>query len=69
MLAQLRVAVTDAPVEGSFLEEPWRQLVAAARPDACADVDVAAMSTTSLFGGVGKPESLSIRFALRRVDF
>ena len=53
LLAQLRVAVTDAPVEGSFLEEPWRQLVAASR--ACADVDVAA-EYNHLFGGVGKPE-------------
>jgi len=53
LLAQLRVAVTDAPVEGSFLEEPWRQLVAASR--ASSDVDVAA-EYNHLFGGVGKPE-------------
>ena len=53
LLAQLRGAVTDAPVEGSFLEDPWRQLVAASR--ACADVDVAA-EYNHLFGGVGKPE-------------
>ena len=31
LLAQMRVAVTDAPVAGGFLEEPWRQVVAAAR--------------------------------------
>ena len=52
-LAQLRVAVTDAPVEGGFLEEPWRQLVAASR--ASTDVDIAA-EFNHLFGGVGKPE-------------
>ena len=65
LLAQLRVAVTDAPVEGSFLEEPWRQLVAASR--ACADVDVAA-EYNHLFGGVGNPRFI---YTLRttRVDF
>jgi len=53
LLAQLRVAVTDAPVEGGFLEEPWRQVVAAAR--ACSDLQIAD-EFNSLFGGVGKPE-------------
>lgn len=53
LLSQLRVAVTDAPAAGSFLEEPWRELVGAARSltdDAIAD------EYDSLFGGVGKPE-------------
>lgn len=30
-LAQLRVAVTEAPMAGGFLQEPWQQLVGAAR--------------------------------------
>ena len=53
LLAQLRVAVTDAPVEGGFLEEPWRQLVEASRVST--DDDIAA-EFNQLFGGVGKPE-------------
>lgn len=53
LLAALRVAVTDAPAQGAFLEEPWRQLVGAARemPDAAV-----AGEYDALFGGVGKPE-------------
>jgi len=47
------VAVTDAPVAGGFLEEPWRQVVAAARQ--CSDDEVA-NEYNKLFGGVGKPE-------------
>ena len=31
MLAQLRVAPTEAPTAGGFLEEPWRQLVGVTR--------------------------------------
>mgnify|MGYP007113051772 FL=1 len=27
LIAQLRVAATDSPVPGAFLEEPWRALV------------------------------------------
>ena len=53
LLAQLRVAVTEAPVEGGFLEEPWRQVVSAAR--AASDLQIAD-EFNSLFGGVGKPE-------------
>ncbi len=53
LLAQLRVAVTQAPAEGAFLEEPWRQLVAAAR--AATDAQVCE-EYNALFGGVGKPE-------------
>jgi len=46
-------APAEAPAAGVFLEEPWRQLVAAAR-----DTSVAAMSDEydALFGGIGKPE-------------
>ncbi len=53
MLAQLRVAVTETPASGGFLEEPWRALVGAAR----AMGDEAIQSEyDDLFGGVGKPE-------------
>jgi TorA maturation chaperone TorD len=53
LLAQMRVAVTDAPVAGGFLEEPWRQVVAATRQST--DNEIATEYNT-LFGGVGKPE-------------
>ncbi len=53
LLAQMRVAVTDAPVAGAFLEEPWRQVVAAARQ--CSDEEIV-NEYNNLFGGVGKPE-------------
>ena len=29
-IAELQISVTDAPVTGGYLEEPWRQLVGAA---------------------------------------
>lgn len=53
LLAQLRVAVTDAPAPGGFLEESWRTLVSVAR-----QLDDAAIHQEhhALFGGVGKPE-------------
>ena len=53
LMAQLRVAVTEAPAAGGFLEEPWREVVAAAR-----ELDDAAVTAeyNALFGGVGKPE-------------
>jgi TorA maturation chaperone TorD len=53
LIAQLRVAVTQAPAAGGFLEEPWRVLVGVARE--LDDATIAAEYTT-LFGGVGKPE-------------
>ena len=53
LLANLRVAATEAPVAGAFLEEPFRPLVGAAR--ACSDAAVAD-EFEALFGGVGKPE-------------
>jgi TorA maturation chaperone TorD len=53
LLDALRVAVTEAPAPGAFLEEPWRELVGAAR--AMADPEVAD-EYDALFGGVGKPE-------------
>ena len=53
LLAQLRVAATDAPASGGFLEEPWRQLVGVAR-----DMDDKSVQNehNALFGGVGKPD-------------
>jgi TorA maturation chaperone TorD len=51
--AQIRLAATEAPAQGGFLEEPWRQVVAAAR--ACS-VQVIEREYAALFGGVGKPE-------------
>lgn len=53
LAAALRVAVTEAPAQGAFLEEPWRALVGAAR--ACSDAAIA-QEYDALFGGVGKPE-------------
>ncbi len=53
LLAALRVAVTDAPAQGAFLEEPWRELVGVAR--AMSD-DAVREEYEALFGGVGKPE-------------
>jgi TorA maturation chaperone TorD len=53
LLEQFQVAVTQAPVPGSFLEGPWQDLVAAAR---ASDVRRAAAEYDALFMGVGKPE-------------
>jgi TorA maturation chaperone TorD len=53
LLAQLRVAVTEAPAAGAFLEESWRGVVSAARERSDADI---ADEFDTLFGGVGKPE-------------
>jgi TorA maturation chaperone TorD len=51
--AQLQAAVTEAPEQGGFLEEPWRDLVAQARAMTAPQI---AQEFDSLFGGVGKPE-------------
>jgi len=53
LLSALRVAVTEAPAAGGFLQEPWQQLVGAAR-----GLDDAALvqEFDRLFGGVGKPD-------------
>ena len=53
LIADLRVAATDTPAAGAFLEEPWRALVGVARD--MADAQIAA-EFDALFGGVGKPE-------------
>ncbi len=53
VLALMRVAATEAPTAGGFLQEPWRELVAASRR--LSDGDIQA-EYNALFGGVGKPE-------------
>ncbi len=53
LLAQLRVAATEAPTAGGFLEEPWRALVGAGRELSDAAIHA---EYDDLFGGVGKPE-------------
>ncbi|NDY91844.1 TorD/DmsD family molecular chaperone [Ideonella livida] len=55
LMAQFRVAVTQAPQPGGFLEHPWERLVAAGR---ASTVDSASAAFEALFGGVGKPEVL-----------
>ena len=53
LIANLRVAVTEAPAAGAVLEDPWRTLVGLAR----SMTDEAIQSEyNALFGGVGKPE-------------
>jgi TorA maturation chaperone TorD len=53
LIANLRVAATDAPAAGAFLEEPWRALVGVAREM----TDAAIQSEyNTLFGGMSKPE-------------
>jgi TorA maturation chaperone TorD len=50
---QLRVAPTEAPAAGGFLEEPWRELVGTARR---LTRDEVAAEYDALFQGIGKPE-------------
>ncbi|HEY8707220.1 MAG TPA: molecular chaperone TorD family protein [Burkholderiaceae bacterium] len=52
---QLRVAVTEAPAAGAFLESSWSEVVGAARRLSLDDVG---REYVALFGGVGKPEIL-----------
>ncbi|MDE2095585.1 MAG: molecular chaperone TorD family protein [Burkholderiales bacterium] len=52
---QLRVAVTEAPAPGAFLESSWSEVVGAARRLSLDDVSG---EYVGLFGGVGKPEIL-----------
>src|SRR3954471_3147934 len=53
LLDALRVAVTEAPTAGAFLEEPWRALVGIARELQASDIRT---EYDALFGGVGKPD-------------
>lgn len=50
---QLRVAVTEAPAPGGFLETAWSEVVASARR---LPSEVVRDEYAALFGGVGKPE-------------
>ncbi len=52
-IADLRVASTEAPAAGAFLEASWQALVGVARE--MTDAAIAA-EYNALFGGVGKPE-------------
>ncbi|MEI7538806.1 MAG: molecular chaperone TorD family protein [Comamonadaceae bacterium] len=53
LLAQLRLAATEAPASGGLLEEPWRVLVGLAREMTPAAIEA---EYNRLFGGMGKPE-------------
>ena len=53
LLEAIRVAVTEAPAAGGFLEGPWRDFVGTAR--AMRDGEIT-QEYDALFGGVGKPE-------------
>lgn len=53
LLEQFRVAVTEAPQPGGWLEAPWHDLVVALR---ASSVESAAAEHTALFLSVGKPE-------------
>jgi TorA maturation chaperone TorD len=50
---QLRVAVTEAPSAGAFLESSWSEVVAASRRLPLGEVHA---EYAALFGGIGKPE-------------
>ena len=53
ILGQIRVAATEALTPGGFLQEPWRDLVAAARAHSDAAIKD---EYNQLFMGMGKPE-------------
>lgn len=53
LLTRFRVAVTEAPQPGGYLEAPWQSVVAAMR---ATTPQAAASEYDALFGGVGKPE-------------
>lgn len=53
LAARLRVAVTEAPAAGGYLEEPWRILVGAARE---MDDQAIAGEYVALFGGMTRPD-------------
>ena len=53
LYGQLRVAVTEAPVPGAFLERSWSDVIAAARRLELAEV---ADEYAALFLGIGRPE-------------
>lgn len=53
LIEQLRVAATDTPAAGAFLQEPWRALVGAARGMTATAIQ---SEYETLFGGVSRPE-------------
>ena len=53
LLEAFKVAATEAPMQGAYLEEPWRQVVGAARERTEAQLR---SEYDQLFGGIGKPE-------------
>ena len=53
LLTQFRVAVTQSPQPGGYLEAHWQAVVAAMR---ATTPEAAASEYDALFGGVGKPE-------------
>ncbi|MDW5442321.1 molecular chaperone [Polaromonas sp. SM01] len=53
LMANLRVAVTEAPAAGAVLEVSWRELVGVARQ---LSDEAIVREYDALFGGVGKPE-------------
>lgn len=55
LMQHFKVAVTETPQRGSFLEGPWIDLVGALRQAGC---DTAAREYDTLFHGVGRPEVL-----------
>ncbi len=56
LLAQFKVAVTQAPQPGGHLESPWGTLVAAMR---ATTAEAAAAEHATLFQAVGRPEVLA----------
>jgi TorA maturation chaperone TorD len=53
LYAQFQVAVTEAPVQGAFLEASWGELVAAARR---LELERVRVEFDTLFQGIGKPD-------------
>ena len=53
LYAQLRVAVTEAPVPGAFLEQTWREVVSASRRLTLTEIGD---EYAALFLGIGRPE-------------
>ncbi|MES2634168.1 MAG: molecular chaperone TorD family protein [Pseudomonadota bacterium] len=53
LLSALRVAATESPAAGAFLEEPWRDVVTRARE---ISDEAIGLEHDTLFEGVGKPD-------------
>jgi TorA maturation chaperone TorD len=61
--AQFAVAVTTAPVPGSFIEAPWQDLVAAMRSVSASE---AAAQLARLFVGAGKANDCPVHRSTSR---